>query len=403
MTFSVGTSSVKKGESLRDTVADDRGDGHRRDRRAPRVGGRAVAGRRLGRRRRSINAGDGWHEHPTQALLDCYTIRAAPRRRSTGCASRSSATSSTAGSPAPTCSPSPRSAPRSRWSRRPRCCRRASTGWPVDGQPRPRRRAARGRRRLPAAHAARAHDRGAAARRCASTPPRYGLTAEPGRARCADDALVMHPGPMNRGVEIAAEVADLPALGDHRAGRQRRRRAHGGAVPRCSASGGDRWLSVTVVIKGGTVVDETGERARRRRVVRRRSDRRGRRPASTRAHACSTPAGCVVAPGLVDLHTHLREPGREEAETIETGARAAALGGYTAVVAHAEHRAGDRPRRGRARGARARRASALCDVRVAGRITVGRAGRAARADGRDGRRSACASSPTTATACRTPR
>ena len=43
--------------------------------------------------------------------------------------------------------------------------------------------------------------------------------------------------------------------------------------------------------------------------------------------------GCVVAPGLVDLHTHLREPGREEAETVETGARAAALGGYTAVVA----------------------------------------------------------------------
>jgi dihydroorotase len=40
-----------------------------------------------------------------------------------------------------------------------------------------------------------------------------------------------------------------------------------------------------------------------------------------------------VTPGLVDLHTHLREPGREEAETIETGARAAALGGFTAVVA----------------------------------------------------------------------
>jgi dihydroorotase len=43
--------------------------------------------------------------------------------------------------------------------------------------------------------------------------------------------------------------------------------------------------------------------------------------------------GCVVAPGLVDLHAHLREPGDEEAETIETGARAAALGGFTAVVA----------------------------------------------------------------------
>src|SRR6185437_15951911 len=43
--------------------------------------------------------------------------------------------------------------------------------------------------------------------------------------------------------------------------------------------------------------------------------------------------GCLVGPGLVDLHAHLRQPGREEAETIETGARAAALGGYTALVA----------------------------------------------------------------------
>ena len=43
--------------------------------------------------------------------------------------------------------------------------------------------------------------------------------------------------------------------------------------------------------------------------------------------------GCWVGPGLVDLHTHLREPGREEAETIESGALAGALGGFTALVA----------------------------------------------------------------------
>ncbi len=43
--------------------------------------------------------------------------------------------------------------------------------------------------------------------------------------------------------------------------------------------------------------------------------------------------GCWVGPGLVDLHTHLREPGGEEAETVESGARAAMCGGYTAVVA----------------------------------------------------------------------
>ena len=45
--------------------------------------------------------------------------------------------------------------------------------------------------------------------------------------------------------------------------------------------------------------------------------------------------GCVVLPGLVDLHTHLREPGGEDAETVETGTRAAARGGFTAVHAMA--------------------------------------------------------------------
>ncbi|KAA1033832.1 dihydroorotase [Pseudonocardia sp. EV170527-09] len=43
--------------------------------------------------------------------------------------------------------------------------------------------------------------------------------------------------------------------------------------------------------------------------------------------------GAVLLPGFVDLHVHLREPGGEESETIETGSRAAALGGFTAVFA----------------------------------------------------------------------
>ncbi len=46
-------------------------------------------------------------------------------------------------------------------------------------------------------------------------------------------------------------------------------------------------------------------------------------------------AGQIALPGMVDLHTHLREPGREDAETVETGTRAAALGGFTAVHAMA--------------------------------------------------------------------
>ncbi|AZG44276.1 dihydroorotase [Gordonia insulae] len=45
--------------------------------------------------------------------------------------------------------------------------------------------------------------------------------------------------------------------------------------------------------------------------------------------------GAILLPGLVDLHTHLREPGREDTETIRTGSAAAALGGYTAVFAMA--------------------------------------------------------------------
>src|SRR5258708_12246052 len=41
--------------------------------------------------------------------------------------------------------------------------------------------------------------------------------------------------------------------------------------------------------------------------------------------------GMIVAPGFIDLHVHLREPGQESSETIETGTRAAARGGFTAV------------------------------------------------------------------------
>src|SRR5713226_384366 len=42
-------------------------------------------------------------------------------------------------------------------------------------------------------------------------------------------------------------------------------------------------------------------------------------------------SGLIVAPGFIDIHVHLREPGQESSETIETGTRAAARGGFTAV------------------------------------------------------------------------
>jgi dihydroorotase len=83
--------------------------------------------------------------------------------------------------------------------------------------------------------------------------------------------------------------------------------------------------------------------------------------------------GCVVAPGLVDLHVHLRQPGFEEAETVETGARAAALGGYTAVLAMPNT---DPPIDCAAvvREVLDLGATSPCQVFVAGAITAGRAG-----------------------------
>jgi dihydroorotase len=84
--------------------------------------------------------------------------------------------------------------------------------------------------------------------------------------------------------------------------------------------------------------------------------------------------GLIALPGLVDLHTHLREPGREDAETVETGTLAAALGGFTAVHAMANTdpvadvagvveqvwRLGEQ--------------AGHCDVRPVGAVTVGLAG-----------------------------
>ena len=89
------------------------------------------------------------------------------------------------------------------------------------------------------------------------------------------------------------------------------------------------------VLRGGTVVDQSGER---------RADVAIEDGVITAVDASIEPplgsevfdaSDAWVLPGLVDLHTHVREPGREEAETIATAARGAALGGYTAIVAMA--------------------------------------------------------------------
>ncbi len=208
MTFSVGSSSVKKGESLRDTVLTIEAMGV--DGVVVRHGSAGVPwqiARWLEDRVSVVNAGDGWHEHPTQALLDCYTIRD-ERGSLEGLrigiigdvkhsrVARSDVLAYTALGAEVTLVAPPTLLPPS------------LEGWPVRVS----------------------HDLDAVLpdldvayllrmqreRMTEHLVPtlreytdRYGLTLRRVEAM-RDDALVMHPGPMNRGVEISAEVADLP-------------------------------------------------------------------------------------------------------------------------------------------------------------------------------------------------
>ena len=206
MNFSVGTSSVKKGESLRDTVTTIEA-----------MGVDAIVVRHSSAGvpwqvaswvdAAVVNAGDGWHEHPTQALLDCYTIRErlgslADKRiaivgdiKHSRVARSDVLAFSALGAHVTLVAP-------------PTLLPPSLEGWPVDVS----------------------HDidtvlpkvdvvyllRMQLERQIEALLPSlreytatYGLTRD--RARLlGDGALVMHPGPMNRGVEIAAEVADLP-------------------------------------------------------------------------------------------------------------------------------------------------------------------------------------------------
>ena len=206
MNFSVSTSSVKKGESLRDTVETIEAMGVHAI-----VVRHASAGVPLQIANWAtssvINAGDGWHEHPTQALLDCYTIRqhlgevAGKRIAIVGDVkhsrvARSDVTAfSLLGAEVTLVAPPTLLPPR-------------LDGWPVTVS----------------------HDLDAVLpevdvvyllrmqreRMTEALVPslreytaRYGLTLARSQL-LSPKAIVMHPGPMNRGVEIAAEVADLP-------------------------------------------------------------------------------------------------------------------------------------------------------------------------------------------------
>ena len=124
------------------------------------------------------------------------------------------------------------------------------------------------------------------------------------------------------------------------------------------------------VIKGGRLVDASGEQSgdiliSDGHIVAVGQDLQG--------EILIDAGGCIVSPGLVDLHAHLRQPGKEETETIASGARAAVLGGYTAVLAMPN----TTPTIDCAAVVREvlelGRAS-VCDVHTTGAITVGRAG-----------------------------
>ena len=208
MTFSVGTSSVNKGESLRDTIETIAAMG---------VDAFVVRHKSSGvpwqisrwTEASVINAGDGWHEHPTQALLDCYTIRTALNRRDgfdglhiaiVGDIKHSRVARSNVAAFAALGARVTLVAP-------PTLLPPSIAGWPVE-----------------VAHAIddvvdkvdvlymlrmqreRMHE--------ALTPSLreytagFGLTPERA-ARLQEHALLMHPGPMNRGVEMAVDPHEL--------------------------------------------------------------------------------------------------------------------------------------------------------------------------------------------------
>lgn len=207
MTFSASGSSLSKGESLRDTAQTLSAMGA--DALVVRHASAGVPWQVARWTAASVvNAGDGWHEHPTQALLDCYTVRqvrpeglSGARVALVGDIAHSRVARSDVQAFAALGAEVVLVAP-------PTLLPPSLSGWPVTvshhlDEVLPKLdvvyllRVQRERIREALFPSLREYTAG------------YGLTVE--RARLlGPDTLVMHPGPMNRGVELAAEVADLP-------------------------------------------------------------------------------------------------------------------------------------------------------------------------------------------------
>jgi len=132
----------------------------------------------------------------------------------------------------------------------------------------------------------------------------------------------------------------------------------------------------TIVIRGGTIIDSTGERRGDVVIEGNQIVAVGtgeEQPTVSKSARIIDAGGCLVVPGLVDLHTHTRQPGAEETETIESAARSASLGGFTAILAmpNTDPAIDCAPV---AREVLALGAGTTCRVSVAGAITVGRKG-----------------------------
>lgn len=126
----------------------------------------------------------------------------------------------------------------------------------------------------------------------------------------------------------------------------------------------------SMAIKGATLVDATGQR--RADVVIDGTSITAVGP-DLGGDVILDASGCLLTPGLVDLNARLGQPGHEEAETIESASRAAALGGFTAVLAMPDtDPAVDGP--AAVREVRELSRNALCDIEIAGTVTIGGAG-----------------------------
>ena len=318
-----------------------------------------------------INAGDGKHQHPTQCLLDLFTHAperwAATRRPQ---ASPSSATSCTAASRAATSSGFTKLGDERHAGRAADAHAARHRGDGRQGRPRPRRNLAE----ADVINLLRIqHERMQAGANFLPSLREYVHAVRHHPARLRPGQTGHAPGPDQPRRRDRAERRRRPRHPDRAAGRRAASRcawrsctARSSGTGRARRGGGMSELLWAGQGPGRRPADPRRPRRRPGGAARRRAGRgdrqgprsprsgRGWRPGGRGTRVIDA-AGLLVLPGFVDLHAHLRAPGREDEEDIASGTAAAAAGGYAAVFAHGQHRPGDRQRGGAAGAGRAAR------------------------------------------------